>query len=257
MVSTAHRVYIFWDNSNMYIAAQDIVGDHDGVFFRKALRLHFKNLFSLALAGRPLGSAYAVASDDKEDSAQWDRLRNDTGISLQIFERGGKSNSEQGVDQSLQLRMLRASHDEEQHQIAVLLTGDGAGHEEGVGFLADLERMNRRGWAVEVLSWAHSCNGQLRKWAESKGVFVSLDNYYDSVTFLEGSRVAKSINLKNRGRAKTPVALPNPQILLAELEKERHHLKIVEESLEKHEEKERNKLAYKKKPARRNTGSQK
>ena len=93
---------------------------------------------------------------------------------------------EQGVDQALQTAMLRDAFDYNGDPgIAVMLTGDGAGFDDGVGFHADLERMRRRGWRVEVLSWRHSCNRAMRRWAEQYGRFVALDDFYQSVTFLE------------------------------------------------------------------------
>ena len=69
--------------------------------------------------------------------------------------------------------------------IAVLLTGDGSGFADGVGFHADMQRMRSRGWRIEVLSWRHSCNRRMREWAEQEGVFIALDDFYDSITFLE------------------------------------------------------------------------
>ena len=48
---------------------------------------------------------------------------------------------EQGVDQTLQTAMLRDAFDHNGSPgIAVLLTGDGSGFVDGVGFHADLER---------------------------------------------------------------------------------------------------------------------
>jgi len=72
--------------------------------------------------------------------------------------------------------------------IVVLLTGDGAGYLEGAGFQTTLARMHRRGWRVEILSWAESTNQRMRRWAEAHGVFVSLDDFYRAITFLEPSR---------------------------------------------------------------------
>ena len=48
--------------------------------------------------------------------------------------------------------------------------------------------MHGRGWRVEVLSWAHSCNEWMRRWAEANGVFVLLDDHYEAITFREPSR---------------------------------------------------------------------
>jgi hypothetical protein len=84
-------------------------------------------------------------------------LREKTGIVPELYERGGLSGGEQGLDQCLQVHMLRAISDNADPHVAVLLTGDGAGYDDGVGFHADTERMHAAGWAIEVLSWEHSC----------------------------------------------------------------------------------------------------
>ena len=90
------------------------------------------------------------------------------------------------MDQALQTAMLRDGFDYNGNPgIAVMLTGDGAGFHDGVGFHADLERMRGRGWRVEGLSWRHSCNRRMREWAERHGKFIALDDFYDSITFLE------------------------------------------------------------------------
>ena len=87
--------------------------------------------------------------------------------------------------------MLRALIDQPPGT-AVLLTGDGAGHARGVGFLSDLERMHKGGWAIEVLSWEHNCNRYLRRWAEDHGQFVALDNFYDYITYVKNLRYART-----------------------------------------------------------------
>jgi len=87
-----------------------------------------------------------------------------------------------------------------------LPAGDGAGYLEGAGFHSTLERMHGRGWRVEILSWAHSTNQRMRRWAEAKGVFVSLDDFYESVTYLDprpgfdfaAGRVAAPLDLSRR-----------------------------------------------------------
>ena len=91
--------------------------------------------------------------------------------------------------------------------IVVLLTGDGAGFDSGVGFHADLERMHGRNWRIEVVSWRHSCNTRMRNWAKQNGRFIALDDFYESVTFLEppapgqpvgGPRFATPVDLSKR-----------------------------------------------------------
>ena len=157
----------------------------EGDAVRYRVRLHFRHLLELACAGRAVEHAIAVGSIPPELRHVWNRLENE-GITVQLLERGAMQGREQGVDQVLQTAMLRDAFDYNGTPgIAVLLTGDGSGFSDGVGFHADLERMRRRGWLVEVLSWRHSCNRGMREWAEENGVFVALDDFYESITFLE------------------------------------------------------------------------
>ena len=131
-----------------------------------------------------------------------------TDYRYRTLERGSLGGSEQGVDQLLQTQMLRDGYGKP--GTAVLLTGDGRGFSEGAGFHADLERMRVRGWRIEVVSWRHSCARRMREWAIEHGVFIALDDYYESVTFLESPppghlvaapRFVKSLDLNHRPRA--------------------------------------------------------
>lgn len=179
------KVFIYWDNSNIFISAQQAAAELEGDAVRYRVRLHFRNLLTLAAAARDIEHAVAVGSVPPELRHIWNRLENE-GVTVQLLERGIIQGREQGVDQALQTAMLRDAFDHNGSPgIAVLLTGDGAGFDSGVGFHADLERMRRRGWRIEVLSWRHSCNRRMREWAEQYGVFIALDDFYDSVTFLE------------------------------------------------------------------------
>ena len=78
------------------------------------------------------------------------------------------------------------------------MTGDGAGYDDGVGFHADMARMYNEGWAIEVVSWLRPCRQALRDWATTHGCFVALDDYYESVTFLEGGRRSIPLDLSSR-----------------------------------------------------------
>ncbi len=141
-----------------------------------------------------------VGSVPLELRAVWERLQL-TGVSVELYERGRSSGTEQGVDQCLQVHMLRALADIHPPEVAVLLTGDGAGYETGAGYRADLERLSKAGWGIEVLSWDISCNKKLKEWTQSVGIYVPLEEYYESVTFLEGSRLVKPLSLTHRGLA--------------------------------------------------------
>ena len=187
-VGEMDRVFIYWDNSNIFHEAQRLADEREGGLARYRVRVHFDNMLRLAHADRPIESALAVGSIPPEMRQLWNRMEN-RGIEVQLFDRGRRGSGEQEVpDRLLQLRMLRDALDYNGDPgIVVLLTGDGAGYSEGEGFHSELERMHRRGWRVEILSWEHSCNSRMRSWAEENGVFVALDDFYDSVTFTEPS----------------------------------------------------------------------
>ena len=203
----------------------------------------------LAVASRSVIKTIAVGSVPPDEKKIWNRLTNDTGIQIELYERGAQSGQEQGVDQCLQTHMLRALADEDEPKVAVLLTGDGKGFEEKRGFLADLERMYDKGWGVEVLSWEHSCKPELRGWADQNGTFVSLDRYYDSITYREGVRDAKVLSLTSRSRSTARIIPQNKQI--QELEDKIAKLKQENENLKAQAKKNRQK-EYGKRVAQRN-----
>ena len=108
---------------------------------------------------------------------------------------------EQGVDQCLQVHMLRVLADFPP-SVAVLLTGDGRGYAEGVGFFADLKAHASKGWGIEVLSWDSACHDKLKKWARRVGEYVALEDYYENITFIEGGRKVKPLGRHKRTPAK-------------------------------------------------------
>lgn len=182
------RAFIYWDNSNIFTGARAAAEEREGIGARHRVRISFKAMMRLAHAERPVERASAAGSVPPELRALWNRLSGE-GVQIGLFDRGAVERGvQQAPDRMLQLQMLRDLADYNGDRgIAVVLTGDGQGFYEGAGFHADLERMHRRGWRVEVLSWANSCNQRMRRWVEAHGVFVPLDDFYHSVTFLNPS----------------------------------------------------------------------
>lgn len=182
-------IFIYWDNSNIFHEAQRLAEQREkSPEARYRVRIHFDNLHDLALAGRRLEKAIAAGSVPPSMRQMWNRLEN-SGVEVKLFDRGVPGRGEQEVpDQMLQIQMLGDAIDYNGDPgTAVVLTGDGAGYYEGSGFHRNLERLSKRGWNIEVLSWKHSCNKRMREWAEGNGVFVALDDFYESITFLEPS----------------------------------------------------------------------
>ena len=181
------HVFIYWDNSNIFHEAQRLAEERsEGPNARYRIRVHFDNMLRLAHADRPIERALAVGSVPPEMRQLWNRMESN-GIEVRLFDRGSRERGEQEIpDRLLQLRMLEDALDYNGDPgIVVLLTGDGAGYLEGAGFHSTLERMHRRDWRIEILSWVHACNQRMRRWAESNGLFVPLDDFYDAITFME------------------------------------------------------------------------
>ena len=184
------KVFIYWDNSNIFVEARRLAEEvNEGPGARYRLRINFDDMLRLAHADRPVERAFAAGSVPAEMRQLWNRMESN-GVEVQLFDRGSSGRGEQEIpDRFLQLRMLEDALDYNGDPgIVVLLTGDGAGYLEGAGFHRTLERMHKRGWRVEILSWAHSCNQRMRRWAQENGAFVALDDFYDAITFMEPSR---------------------------------------------------------------------
>lgn len=185
-----HKVFVYWDNSNIYIEAQRLAVERDQrADARRHVRIDFDHLLLLAHANRPLQKVFAAGSVPPEMRQLWNRMES-KGVDVSLFDRGEPSRGEQNMpDHMIQKRMLEDTIDYNGDPgIAVLLTGGGAGYHEGAGFHSTLARMHKKGWRVEILSWAHACNQRMRRWADENGQFIALDDFYESVTFLEPSR---------------------------------------------------------------------
>ena len=196
------EAFIFLDNSNIFVSAKNVATAREGVDAGYQVRIQFDNLLRLASADRTVGFAVAVGSVPPPLRHVWNRLEQ-AGVRVELFERGAMSNREQAIDQALQVHMLRTAFDRNGNPgTAVVLTGDGAGFLDGVGFHADLERMHKRGWGIEVLAWERTCNARLKNWVNQVGVFVPLEDYYDSITFTEDDtgvlRKSTVLDLSNR-----------------------------------------------------------
>jgi hypothetical protein len=107
------------------------------------------------------------------------------GVEVELFNRHGYGEQEV-PDKTLQLAMLNDAL-ANQPGVMVLLTGDGARYYRGRGFCQTLENIHDRlGWSIEVLGWRESCNERTMKWVNANGVFLPLEDFYFSITFLEG-----------------------------------------------------------------------
>ena len=197
-MSAADRVHIVWDNSNIFHSGQRVCDELERR--SQGFRIHFENLIDLAADGRMIEQVFCVGSIPPPTDSVWGHIERLTGKKPELYERGAASGKEQAVDQALQTRMLRLGYDYRPPETLILLSGDGKGFEQGIGFFADIQRMHSIGWNVEVMSWRDSCKREMREWADEQALFISLDDYYSSITCLERLRPVKPVNFAKRSR---------------------------------------------------------
>ena len=141
-----NRVFIYWDNSNIFIGARPLAEEREGgPDAARRVRIDFANMLRLAHADRPVAKAVAAGSVPPELEEVWFQLKS-RGVEVRLFDRGGSGMGEQEVpEKELQLQMLEDALDNDPG-IAALLTGDGAGFYGGTGFHRTVDRLHKRGW---------------------------------------------------------------------------------------------------------------
>ena len=199
-------VHLFVDLSNVYLGAQASAVDFEE--YGPAVRLSAENLHRVMAAGRPVASATLVANALVPEAAlrhfrPWFRIVR--------AETGRQTGTEVAADQILQNALLLELVRPQEPGVIVLATGDGAGWRDGRGFVPTLLAARRRGFGVEVASFAASLNGTLRDLAEAIGTLVELDDYYFAVTFLEGLRWPQPILLRHRATVSPGPWRPDPR----------------------------------------------
>ena len=182
-------VNIFWDNSNIWLVGKNVCAQKEKGL-ETQFRIHFANLFEFCCQGRQVSFAFLAGSVPPTTDELWTRIR-ELGIQIITQERGKYQNNEVAVDEIIQLKMANRILDCESPETMVLLTGDGKGYNQGIGFIPQLERAVKRNWKIEVISWGIGCNKALREFASNNGVFRELEPVYENVTFIEGFRLAR------------------------------------------------------------------
>lgn len=186
-------MYIFWDNSNIHYAGLDIVFPRREPGVQKELyRTHFSNLLDLVVQGRTVDDIYFAGSVPPKGDALWNHIGG-LGITPSLLPRSLTDGEADTTDHVLQLALLRLAMDCKKPHTIALLTGDGAGINNGQGFLADAKRIAEKGWKFEVYSWDSACHSKLKQFAQENGKYVNLEDYYENITFIKNGRRVKSL----------------------------------------------------------------
>ncbi len=188
-------IHVFFDNSNIWGGAQLIRKEREPHVQWAALRLYFKNLFTLIQNGRKLETAILCGSVPPSCEPLWQYAR-DNGYDTNLLRRVARDDGsviEQGVDEILHLKMINTAtrFRNQPEKIMVVATGDGKVSEFNTSFPEQIHLAIDLSWDIELWSWSPCLSGaytQLQHEFPRKVRVMMLDNYYDSVTFVkEGS----------------------------------------------------------------------
>ena len=184
-------MYIFWDNSNIHYAGMNqVLPTKEPTVQKEMYRTYFKGLLNLVANNRLIDNIFFAGSIPPKGDSLWNAVRQ-LGITPTLLPRSLTDGEADTTDHVLQLALLRLALDHPNPTTIALLTGDGAGINSGVGFLADAKRLSAMGWQFEVYSWDAACHAELKAFAKEKGRYYKLEDYYDSITFIEGGRKAR------------------------------------------------------------------
>lgn len=184
-------VCLYVDNSNVFHEGQRFATTVKGEP-RADFRLYFKNFMKLVVAGRKVAEVVWAGSIPPGNDDLWTYLEG-LGIKPDLIPRADSGENET-VDHKIQLRMHRhARKYKASPGTMILATGDGKGYFKEEGFLYDVEGFVQDGWNIEVVSWDHSCHGELKKFAVKHGKYIKLDDYYEKISFVKGGRIVSKV----------------------------------------------------------------
>ena len=174
---TSTRVHVFIDDSNLFIEGQRTAANRDpsDTSARSRFRIDFGRFLEWVSDGRTLADVYLVGSRPPAVDTFWKMLPA-KGIRPKIFERHG--GREKGVDHDLVAEMIETSILKEKVDgVIVLVAGDG-------DYRSTLDRLNDKGWALEVCFWSSGCSSLIRntQW------YINLDPHFREFCFSERVR---------------------------------------------------------------------
>ncbi len=186
-------VCLYVDNSNIFHEGQRYAEERMSED-RYGFRIHFAHFLFLAARGRKFSEVVWGGSIPPPSDDVWQHLDN-RGVNPILIPRSSSGENET-VDHAIQLQMYRHIRKyRDMPGTIVLCTGDGKGYRNNEGFLYDLEGFLDDGWGIELLSWTHSCHGKLKQLAETKGKFIPLEHFYESITFIKDGRRVKLVDI--------------------------------------------------------------
>ncbi len=198
--------HVFIDNSNIFGGTLRTAARVEAHIPWPAIRLYTRHFITLIEGGQAIGQRVFAGSVPPGNEDLWEYAR-EMGYNTDLLrkvERDDGRLGEQGVDELLHLKIANLLLDVDPPETLVLATGDGRLSQFGTGFGAQAERALKRGWKVEVWSWAEQLSGvygRLQTQYPGKLRIHELDPFYYSITFVQaGTYVPPAV------AAPTPVA---------------------------------------------------
>jgi hypothetical protein len=196
-------IHIFWDNSNMWGAAQDLRKLREPNVPWVALRLYFKNLYRIVVNNRQAVTKILSGSVPPECEELWTYAR-EIGFETDLLRRVDTEDGqkEQAVDEVLHMKMANTILDHDPPQTMVLLSGDSRRSSYGTSFPDQIARALRKDWEVEIYSSSMSISRRIYDPLVSrfpgKIKIVELDPYYECITFVKGGEYYMYDEQKNK-----------------------------------------------------------
>jgi len=177
VIRTGTRVFLFIDDSNIFIEGQRTAATRDpgDSSARERFRIDFGRLIEWIAEGRTIKDVYLVGSRPPAVDSFW-KILEKKGIRSQVFDR--QAGREKGVDHDLVAEMVETSILQEKEEgVLVLVAGDG-------DYRSTLDRVNKKGWQLEVYFWSSGCSPLIRNtpW------YINLDLHFKEFCFLEKIR---------------------------------------------------------------------
>lgn len=142
-------VYVFCDNSNVFIEGQWAAGREKGIHgLDPEFRLDFGQLLTVVSSGRPVKEAHLYGSRPPDNDSLWHSAEKN-GWDVQVLDRNtfGK---EKGVDMKIGMDITEKTLLSPNGQgVIVLVSGDA-------DFLPVIERVIERGWSIEIWSYSNA-----------------------------------------------------------------------------------------------------
>ena len=169
----ADKVYVFVDNSNVWIEGNKVAGrkSNPAVPSNYRYRIEYGKLLEHVVAGRQLGGVPKLyGSEPPPNDSVWQIIRS-RGFDVKVFKRN-IFNKEKGVDMRMGLDIGRLIAMEKPASTIAIVAGDA-------DFVQVIEDAHADGWKVEVWYWSNAA-GDLKKAADR---FEALDPVLNKIGF--------------------------------------------------------------------------